>query len=335
MLPYKQNIKNTLKYFLELLSVKFGHHRRNIDEPRLWIMMYHRILPKSDPRYAQEEPGMIVEPDTFIMHLETLEKEFTIMHLSEWLSKKALNEPLPKKTCAITFDDGWLDNYQYAFPILKKKSIPATLFVVTEMAGKQTNFWPNRISNLLQQPRARLKSIPWLIKHMPKGTINKEIVASIIQKLKSYSDLKILELIDSAEKLLDINYSDKMSLMNWQQIRDSSESGLIEIGSHTCNHIRLKNGLDEDIYIREISQSKKQIEEKINKPVSLFCYPNGDLCSAALSEVSKSYKAAVTTKKGINLASNSLNLYELTRIPVHQDVSDTPRRLLSRIANWP
>ena len=112
-------LKNTAKVPIELLADQVGHHRRRSTVSRLWIMTYHRILPKNDARYPIEERGMIVEPDTFLMHLQILKQEFTIIPLNEWIERKNQNLPLPEKACAITFDDGWLDNYEFAVPILE------------------------------------------------------------------------------------------------------------------------------------------------------------------------------------------------------------------------
>lgn len=297
-------------------------------------MMYHRILPKHDPRYSQEEPGMIIEPDTFLMHLQILKQVFTIIPLSEWIDRKNQNLSLPDKACAITFDDGWLDNYEYALPVLEQEQVPATIFAVSHMIGTFDQFWPNRIMTLLQQPQEKIRTIPWLHKLMGDHAADAELSAQAIYSLKGFSDNQLLKLIEQAEKNLSISPSNIPSLMNWGQIRQLSDHALIEIGSHSCHHIRLREDLKPDILLREILESKALLESQLEKPVDLFCYPNGDYCNAALKAVSEHYRAAVTTERGINGA-DSLNLYKLNRIGVHQDISDNPRRLQARLANWP
>ncbi len=329
----KKIIKPLIKWPLETLAANFGEHRKSSTEPQLWTMMYHRILPQTDPRYKHEEPGMIVEPETFRMHLQVLKNEFTMISLGEWVTRKKNNQSLPLKACAITFDDGWLDNFEYAFPILQEEQVPATLFAVSELIGTKQTFWPNRIQTILQQPKEKLQQITWLTDLIDHEQVNKELTANIIYSLKHRSDVELIELISNTEKDFNIPALDNPVLMNLEQLQTLSNSGLVEIGSHTCQHIRLVEGLDSSTYEKEISTSKAQLEEIINKPVNLFCYPNGDYCDTAIKEVAKHYDAAVITRKGI-CRTSSEKMYTLPRFGVHQDVSRTKRQLLARIANW-
>lgn len=329
-----RSVKNLIRYPAELLASKYGQHRRQSRDPRLWIMMYHRILPRNDPRYHLEEPGMIVEPATFQMHLQILKEEFTLISLREWVDRKICNRPLPAKACAITFDDGWLDNHDYAFPLLDKASVPATIFAVSNMVGTHDIFWPNRVVRLLQQPSHIRDSIPWLKELSGNRPANAEFSAQAIYSLKKYSDHDLLQLIESTEKTLGVQPAATPSLMNWQQLRKISDNDLFDVGSHTCHHFRLSTGLDPGILQREVTESKKFLENKLDKPVVLFCYPNGDYSDDALRVVSQHYKAAVTTESGVNYSSNA-DLLKLKRFGVHQDISHNRRKLLASLADWP
>ncbi|MCP3848772.1 MAG: polysaccharide deacetylase family protein, partial [Gammaproteobacteria bacterium] len=325
-----QLLKNTAKIPLESIAARIGQHRRWSAEPQLWIMMYHRILPKEDPRAHVEEPGMIVEPATFKMHLQVLKQEFTIIPLIDWVNRKINRLPLPDKACAITFDDGWLDNYEYALPILEQEQVPATLFAVSDMVGSCEEFWPNRVIKLLQQPADRIKSISWLHPLASKNSYDSELSAQAIYSLKDYADDELIKLIELAEIELSVPANKSPVLMNSEQLIAMSDNVLIDIGSHTCHHFRLRESLAIKLQNSEITDSQKHLEEMLDKPVELFCYPNGDYCSNALDQVSKHYKAAVTTQRGVIKHSNS-DLYRLSRFGVHQDVSSNRRQLLARI----
>ena len=83
----------------------------------------------------------------------------------------------------------------------------------------------------------------------------------------------------------------------------------------------------------EIIDSQQRLQDELNKPVDLFCYPNGDVCPEAIELVRHHYKAAVTTKRGIN-SNAGTDLHQLMRIGIHQDISNTATKFQSRLANW-
>ncbi len=109
-------------------------------------------------------------------------------------------------------------------------------------------------------------------------------------------------------------------------------TGLVDIGSHTCHHTRLVDGLSEQILHAEIVDSRRRLESELDKPVNLFCYPNGNVSPAAATLVSQHYAAAVTTQFGINRPDAPTHL--LQRIGIHEDVSNTPTRFRARLSGW-
>ena len=98
---------------------------------RLLVLMYHRVLPDDHPDRLTEQPGMFVSPRTLDLHLATLRRYFELVHLDDWLKRAASGAELPRLSCALTFDDGWRDNYEYGFPVLQRYQAPATIFLVS------------------------------------------------------------------------------------------------------------------------------------------------------------------------------------------------------------
>jgi peptidoglycan/xylan/chitin deacetylase (PgdA/CDA1 family) len=109
-------------------------------------------------------------------------------------------------------------------------------------------------------------------------------------------------------------------------------SGCIEVGSHTCNHYRLIANLDSAVMAREITESRQRLERELDKPITLFCYPNGDASKAAVELVRQHYDAAVTTQRGIN--DRSFDLHHLQRIGVHEDISNDATSFQARLSGW-
>lgn len=335
----KNTLKAVVKPVLVSLASQFGPHASNHKTAKLWVLMYHRILPSTDARFQQEEPGMLVRPESFAMHLKELKRNFDVMFLSDWVKAKQNGESLPNKACAVTFDDGWLDNFEFALPALKAEAVPATLFAVAEKIGTDFQFWPNIVSilllngagkNLAKHPlfnnlNAQLNSLP--------AQPSRDQIAHLIFQLKQHSDADIFK------ALQDINWRSLCpteippALMNWDQLKSMQASGLVEIGSHTCTHRRLTSALTSTELEYEIVKSKKILQDKLSTPIELFCFPNGDYNPEALTLVNTHYSAAVTTKRGIN-TNNSVALHELTRIGLHDEVSHTRTLFRSRLSGW-
>lgn len=317
-------------------AARFGPQRWPGREPRLWVLMYHRVLPRRDPRAALEEPGMMVTPGTFAMHLGELRRHFEFMQLGDWLAARAAGRPLPPRACAITFDDGWRDNHEFAWPILREQRVPATIFLVSDMIGTAASFWPNRLARLLHAAGGdwqRHSALQWLAAAAPPAGDFREGLARCVAHCKTLPEAELLAQIEEGERQLGILPGDAPSdLMDWAQVEEMAGSGLVQFGSHTRTHMRLLPGADEVRQRDEIIGSQRELEQRLGRPVELFCYPNGDASPLARSTVEQHYRGAVTTARGIN--DHATPAAALFRVGLHQDVSDTPAKLLARLSCW-
>ncbi len=337
-------LKYLIKRSVHRVAAQFGNHTRSTAEPQLLVLMYHRILPEHDDRIQLEEPGMFVTPSTFKKNLETLTKYFQFIRLSEWLERKSNNLTLPEKACAITFDDGWVDNYEYAFPILQKMNIPATIFLVSNMIGTNKMFWPERLARTTAEIAVNKPdywsnpNISWLTDSRTDYNFTgipptQEELTQLIAITKQFSDLEIHTRLDTIQHDLGLDENQyKSSLMNWEQVSKMVDSGLIDVGSHTCHHIRLNNQITRAILEKEIVSSKAQIEENLGRPVNTFCFPNGDYTQDALAIVRQHYNGAVTTENGWN--SRKTDNHALQRIGIHEDIANDRISFLARISGW-
>lgn len=166
------------------------------------VLMYHHIY-KYDETCDLGKP-LYVDPENFSKQMDfLLRHKYTPITLEE-LSKSYKNGvfKLPKKSVLITFDDGWLDNYTKAFPILKEKNIKANIFISCNFIGQK-------------------------------------------------------------------------NCMTWGQVLEMKNCGLISFGSHTVNHPTDIQTLDDDNILKELKESKKLLEEKLNIKIDSFAYPSG------------------------------------------------------------
>jgi hypothetical protein len=116
-----------------------------LDGSKAAIFTYHRVLPTAEANRLGVEPGMFVSPETFARHAQWLADEFAVVPLGDLITSLNQGKALPARACAITFDDGWLDNYTYAWPVLSQFGLPATIFLVAGRVGTEGGFWTDEI----------------------------------------------------------------------------------------------------------------------------------------------------------------------------------------------
>jgi len=344
----KKEIKKFISLFLDrtgYLNYKLNH----IGENKILVLTYHRILPKNKiPLFIQ--PGMYVDEKTFEMHLKELNKYFVILNLKEFddifnnFNKKNFNKK--KNYCLITFDDGWIDCYQYAYPILKKYCSPVLVFLPVTYIGTFDHIWTEKLSFILYYYYIN-NNISNFFYHMNKyfkmnmkKQLNDiiELNEILIKTLKKYKNSAINGFISENIKTKDMinlynSYFSNRSFMNWNEIHELFKSGLFYFGSHTMNHEILTNLTKREI-IFELKESHNILLKKglIKNNILTVSYPNVSYNNTVIN-LAKSfqYKYGFIGGEGWNnLYSNPLTF---SRKVIHQDVSYTRELFLCRILN--
>lgn len=298
--------------------------------------MYHRVLNSVDSQKLYVQPGMFVTTASFEKQMAFLKDRYKVIFLEE-LAEKVLTGNDIGGHLAITFDDGWRDNYTNAFPVLKKYRVPATIFLATGFVGTDNIFWPEEFCYYLDRYSVN-KSTP---DGAPKSLLrlNKDINAYYRIKNEAFFDrsVEVLKGYSPSEREDILTYfrgicrTDQVprQMLNWDEVQEMYASGLVHFGSHTVNHemldqIPLQEARD------EISKSREAIENHLGIKVSAFAYPNGNHNESLQKILSESgYNAAVTTRKGF--LERNMPLMKIPRIAIHDDVSNTIPMFRSRI----
>ena len=227
--------------------------------------MYHRVLAQPDPLFPDE-----VDAQRFAQQCRLLRRWFRVLPLSSAL--QGLRErTLPARAACITFDDGYADNVQVALPILQALRLPATFFIASGfLNGGQ--MWNDRIIALVRRaPGPRLDLSTYGFGDYDIGTPagRREAIGKLIGTLKYRPAPERTRCV--ARLTAHLEHGSEM--MSCDQVRTLHRANM-EIGAHTVSHPILSR-VPAATAQAEIADGKRQLEDIIDAPVTLFAYPNG------------------------------------------------------------
>lgn len=279
------------------------------------IIAYHRVV--ADLAKAEREAiyGIVISAATFRRHCELLRKNYDVVSLETARyfldgSGRRASRPL----AVLTFDDGYLDFYEEAFPILNQFGLPATVFLPTDCIGHSRPLAHDRIFWLLKQ--ARDKSVP-LENALRRAGLDESVVGDLTDSARNllrmtdrivYLPAAMRERVIAElenEKRLSADYPREYRLLDWKQVEEMARKG-IGFGAHTANHVVLPLE-DEAALENEITAAKRELERRLDQKIVTFAYPNGEYNARIRELVARAgFQIAVTTEKRINRAGADL-----------------------------
>lgn len=240
---------------------------------KLIVCNYHRLYDKEVNTRFDE--GVFAHSVKHLKnHLEWLKSNTRILSETELILLIKTGNPMSGMSSVVTFDDGYIDNYTLAYPILKELCVPAIFFIPTSPINTRELGWWDIIAYLIKT--SKKKSIYYdnecFNLEAPKGVIRtfQKIMATkphhetsnLITMLSSLCDVPLPDIQTQSEEL-----------MSWDQIREISENN-ISIGSHSNRHLVLST-MSHHEQKDDLISSKLIIENNINKPVRTVAYPVG------------------------------------------------------------
>jgi len=292
-----------------------------LQKKRVTILMYHRFSAKTEPFKLSQK--------TFDRQLHYLSRKYNIISFKEYVQVLNGVQPnLPPNPLIITIDDGYQDNYEYAFPLLKKYNVPATIFLASDFISRKAWLWSNRLGYILKHTANLHFSFPVGGEelHFNVGSFSgwHQAQLALFNYCRTLPNTRKNEVLNELAKYLKVDVpeevTDAFSPLTWVQIREMQHFQ-IEYGSHTCSH-PIMSQLSGKELDRELNVSKKNIETNTGSKVNVFCYPNGqpgDISKRVVDAVQRSgYQAAVTTTFGYNPLQDGCS-YLLKRISLGGD----------------
>jgi peptidoglycan/xylan/chitin deacetylase (PgdA/CDA1 family) len=245
----------------------------------LTVLNYHRVDRRPDyPGSDTFKPNISATPEDFARQMEYISRWFHVVSLRQvidWLDDA--RRSLPPHAALITFDDGYLDNYTNAFPILQRFKFPAVIFLTTGHIEKETPFyWDLTAYCFYHTQRNQIDSPDGKRRHWGNSGQLDTTVREWTESLKVLPNTEKQEWLARLPDMLSVSVPQdffRALMMSWDQVRELDRHG-IEFGGHTITHpILTRISLEQAR--QEIEGSKAEIEEQLGHPIFSFAYPNG------------------------------------------------------------
>jgi len=308
------------------------------------VLLYHRI---SD--LASDPQRLAVSPANFAQHLDVLREHYPPMSLSDVIERTLAGTSL-EGAVALTFDDGYADNLEYAKPALESHGLSATVFLTAAYIDGDREFWWDELERLLLTPgrltnplRLRIGKVArewdlgdsseictdaaarhsdWNVERRDNPTARHHVYRDLCGMLRTLSsrerDIALGDLLNAAGRVSRARTTHRV--LGAEDVLRLTHSGVIDIGAHSVSHpvlARLSPTAQED----EIAGGKASIERLTGRPVCAFAYPFGtssDYTRATVGLVRKAgFVLACTANPG--------------RVGRRSDALQLPRML---VRNW-
>lgn len=324
----KKHLKDRIKriVYAGMYFLKAHELFRFLNRKKVVVILYHGVVEKElNPLVWQ------IPVQRFEQQIEYISKKYRVLPLTTVVEKLINNEKLPDYSLAITFDDGFKNNYSTAFPILKRFNLPATIFLTTCNISSNRLLWFDRLYLAVKETKKTSIDLKEEgLRVFPVATVDEKnqtlsVLLNYVKELQRNENALLLSKVLNKlgvdlEKVQDANH---FKSLDWDDIVSMQQSNLISFGAHTEMHNIMTRITKEEV-LQEIEISKKKIEEKLKTKCLLFAYPNGqkDDFNNEIKDAVKNngFLCAFTTISKFN--EYCTDPYELGRFPIGSDFNE-------------
>ena len=222
----KQALKVLAARVLDSLGVfdRFEKTHRAIN-----VLMFHQISNKINSL------GLSITPELFEELVVFLNNRYGIISLGEAVDRLTSGNQL--SGCVFTFDDGYRDNYDFAFPILMKHKTPATIFVTLDALDTGVFSWDMFDQAIVQTTADAIDLEHFgLETYRMSGTDRTTVIADLHRSLKRLPNDKKSQIVQYVITTYGDDKNKQRTMLTWEEAREMANSGLITIGAHTITH---------------------------------------------------------------------------------------------------
>jgi peptidoglycan/xylan/chitin deacetylase (PgdA/CDA1 family) len=282
--------------------------------PAAIVLLYHRVLPAR----AQDPFGLVVRQQRFAEHLTHLSAMYDVVPAARVADDLRAGRRPQRRQVAITFDDGYADNFLHAYPLLERLRLPATIFLATDYIDSDRSFWWDRLWPILYESATTTLVVPPPVDRvytLTSRAARDEALTDLWERMVTLPEearRALLQILRAAPG------SDADRPLSWMDVRAMHAGGLVTFGAHGGSHPRLA-ALSAHGAGEEIERPAQRIAEELGSRPSLFAYPYGvpgeDFTTATTEAVRRAgFAAAFAAEPGV--AGAGIDPFAIPRVSV-------------------
>ncbi|MDE3106190.1 MAG: polysaccharide deacetylase family protein [Acidobacteriota bacterium] len=273
------------------------------NRPGVLVLNYHRIGQRSSSNFDRQI--FSATADEFDAQLRYLKQHFSVVTPDELQQLVDGTLPVSDLHIAITFDDGYLDNYTTAFPVLQSNGCKAIFFLVADYVGSTTVPWWDEIAYLVRNTQKSKLHLSWpqpLLVELEGD--HETAIRTVLQHFKRSDNRNSALFLEQLREITAVQLPHRSRrFLSWEEAREMQRAGMM-IGSHTQTHPILGQ-ITADRQSWELSESKQLMESLLGSPITSLAYPVGtrdgfDATTESLAH-SLGYRMCFSFYGGINL----------------------------------
>ena len=289
------------------------------------IFVLHHVSAEKPGRFEPNRIRKVAPQFLELVIRQVRQSGFEIVSLDE-AHFRLIEGDYGKPFVCFTFDDGYRDNLEHAYPIFKQHRLPFAVYIPTDYADGRGDLWWLALEKVISQVDTLTLKMDGTLRRLRCSTPAEKDTTfhTVYWWLRSIDEVDargtVRELCDGIDFDADSLSTDLM--MSWAEIRQLAADPLVTIGGHTRRHYALARLTLAEAHA-EIEKSVRRIEQETGKPCRHFSYPYGDAASAGPREFALvkelGLRTGVTTRNGLIHPRHALELAALPRISLNGD----------------
>ena len=247
----------------------------------LTLLLYHGVTREESVGIENVSKKHIPESE-FAQQMEYIRDNCTVLSMDDVVEIHNANKPYPKNAVAVTFDDGFKNNYTVAAPVLDSLGVPATFYFTAGIINTDIMFWVDEIEdciNTCNNPYITIQLDE--VRTFPLSTYDEKVRA--LTDIKGFCKKATAEIKNRVLKDLkavtgiapSVHHAANYLKMDWKELKAMSNNPLFIIGGHSLYHDILSSFATEEKLAEDLHLSIKLLEYHMNKQVTHYAYPEG------------------------------------------------------------